>query len=77
MIETTASNVVLIVTTIVSVGTIIATNTNKALKEWRDNKRRTALTTREELNRHAEWDRDTYDKCVEHSIDIDLPPPLI
>lgn len=77
MDEPTASNIVLIATTIVSVGTIIATNTNKALKEWRDNKRRTALTTREELNKHAEWDRNTYDKCVEHGIDIDLPPPLI
>ena len=77
MNEATATNLIMIVTTIVSVGTIIATNTNKALKEWRDNKRRTALATREELNRHAEWDRDAYDKCVEHSIDIDLPPPLI
>ena len=77
MDESTMTNVVMVATTIVSVGTIIATSTNKALKEWRDTKRRTALTTREELNLHAEWDRDTYDKCVEHGIDVDLPPPLI
>ena len=77
MDESTMTNAVMLATTVASIGAIIATNTSKALKEWRDNKRRTALTTREELNLHAEWDRETYDKCVEHSIDIDLPPPLI
>lgn len=77
MDESTMTNAVMLATTVASIGAIIATNTNKALKEWRDNKRRTALTTREELNKHAEWDRATYDKCVEHGIDVDLPPPLI
>ena len=77
MDEATATNLVMVATAIVSVGTIIATNTSKVLKEWRDTKRRTALATREELNKHAEWDRDTYAKCVERGIDVDLPPPLI